>query len=110
MYKVFCLKEFIIQENYPGGNCPGGNYPGGGGNSPKTLANYVHISLKSFPTAMIIFWGFQNFLIYFGKHFWSVIWSQLSLFDFSTKFLQEKCQTISLISFFTKNSHKSYKK
>ena len=30
-------------------------------------------SLKCFPTAMIIFWGFQDFLIYLTKYFWSLL-------------------------------------
>ena len=42
------------------------------------LAYYVH---KSLPTIMIIFWGFQNLLIYLKKYFWLLLNSSYSIFQ-----------------------------
>ena len=37
--------------------------------------------LKSFLIAMIIFWGFQDLLIYLGKYFWSLLTSPNLIFQ-----------------------------
>ena len=37
--------------------------------------------LKSFPTAMTIFWGYQNFLIFLTKYFWPLLNSPYLIFQ-----------------------------
>ena len=59
-------------------------------------ANYDHTSwLESFPSVMIIIWGFQGFLI------WQIIFDQflILLSWFINDFLQEQSKQKSLIHF-----------
>ena len=37
------------------------------------LVAHTQQSLKHFPTVMIIFWGFQYFLLYLEKFLWSIL-------------------------------------
>ena len=48
--------------------------------SPNPRQLCAHQS-KSFPTVLIIFWGFKDFLIYLSKYFWSLLNSPYLIFQ-----------------------------
>ena len=59
--------------------------------------------MESFRTVIIIFWGFQNFLLYFEKYFWSTLNSRNLLFErlfataMETKQFSQFCYNTSIL-------------